>query len=153
MATTIYEYLLRRKADLEVRMVEAQRRAQLPFEDELKALGLALAAIERAGLGEGGVAGETASFAPGPSRRGRKSRSAREMILLVLGKDGVVIPAPDIAKQLTRRWGRAIPLAAVASELEALETDGVVRRLDDGWLRLEAPREATPYLVEARISA
>ena len=154
MATTIYDYLLRRKADLEVRMVEAQRRAQLPFEDELKALGLALTAIERAGLAEGGMVGEAASFAPnGPSRRGRKSRSAREMILLVLGKDGVVIPAPDIARQLTRRWGRAIPLAAVMSELEAMAADGLVQRVDDGWLRPDEPREAAPYPVDARISA
>ncbi len=28
MATTIYDYLLRRKADLEARMLEAQRRAR-----------------------------------------------------------------------------------------------------------------------------
>ncbi|MFZ0266526.1 MAG: hypothetical protein WAL33_02715, partial [Caulobacter sp.] len=38
MANTIYDYLLRRKADLEARMLEAQRRAQAPFEDELRAL-------------------------------------------------------------------------------------------------------------------
>ena len=45
MANT-YEFLLRRKADLEVRMIEAQRRAQEPFEGELKAIGVALGALE-----------------------------------------------------------------------------------------------------------
>ena len=44
MATT-YQYLLRRKAELESRMVEAQRRAQAPFENELRAIALALDAL------------------------------------------------------------------------------------------------------------
>ncbi|HWU79376.1 MAG TPA: hypothetical protein VN158_04835, partial [Caulobacter sp.] len=44
MATT-YQYLLRRKAELETRMIEAQRRAQAPFESELRAIILALDAL------------------------------------------------------------------------------------------------------------
>jgi hypothetical protein len=142
MATTIYDYLLRRKADLEARMLEAQRRAQAPFEDELRALSLALGAIERGGLadgvhGHGAVEGETASFATGASRRGRKPRSAREMILLVLGNGDAAIAASEISRKLTRRWGRAIPLAAVMLELQGLEQAGLVRRADTGWVRAD----------------
>ena len=149
MANTIYDYLLRRKADLEVRMLEAQRRAQVPFEDELRALSLALGAIERAGLAEG-VAGEPASFAHGaPSRRGRKGRSARDMILLVLGHDDASIAASEISRKLTRRWGRAIPLAAVMLELEGLEQEGRVRRCDTGWIRLEEPAEVSALVPQA----
>ncbi|MFT4255262.1 MAG: hypothetical protein QM608_22605 [Caulobacter sp.] len=128
MANT-YEFLLRRKADLEVRMIEAQRRAQEPFEGELKAIGLALGAIERAGLA---APAEPASFAA-PARRGRKPRSAREMILMALGREGAVLTAPDIVRQLERRWSRPLPLAAVLLELQSLEAERAVRRDGAGW--------------------
>jgi hypothetical protein len=145
MATTIYDYLLRRKADLEARMLEAQRRAQAPFEDELRALSLALSAIERGGLAAGAHAAalesEPASFASGASKRGRKPRSAREMILLVLGSGDAAIAASEISRKLTRRWGRAIPLAAVMLELQGLEQEGMVRRYDNGWVRVDEPAE------------
>jgi predicted hydrocarbon binding protein len=148
MATTIYDYLQRRKADLEARMLEAQRRAQAPFEDELRALSLALGAIERGGLAEH-IDGEPASFASGAAtRRGRKPRSAREMILMVLGKDDAAIAASEISRKLTRRWGRAIPLGAVMLELESLEQMGQVRRSDTGWVRVDEPAE-----VEIEIEA
>jgi hypothetical protein len=146
MATTIYDYLLRRKADLEARMLEAQRRAQAPFEDELRALSLALGAIERGGLAaaaQGGVDAEPASFTQGAtSKRGRKPRSAREMILMVLGSGDAAVAASEISRKLTRRWGRAIPLAAVMLELQGLEQEGQVRRSDAGWVRADEPAEA-----------
>jgi hypothetical protein len=145
MATTIYDYLLRRKADLEARMLEAQRRAQAPFEDELRALSLALSAIERGGLAAGAHAAlesEPASFASGASKRGRKPRSAREMILMVLGSGDAAIAASEISRKLTRRWGRAIPLAAVMLELQGLEQEGQVRRSDAGWVRNDEPAQA-----------
>ena len=150
MATTIYDYLLRRKADLETRMLEAQRRAQAPFEDELRALSLALGAIERGGLAEH-VDGEPISFAHGaPSRRGRKPRSAREMILLVLGNGDAAIAASEISRKLTRRWGRAIPLAAVMVELQDLEQEGLVRHCNKGWVRLDEPAATvTPFQISA----
>lgn len=150
MASTIYDYLLRRRADLETRMLEAQRRAQAPFEEELRALSLALGAIERGGLAEG-LAGEHASFAPdAPSRRGRKGRSTRDMILLVLGGGDAAIAASEISRKLTRRWGRAIPLAAVMLELQGLEQEGLVRRSEAGWVRLdEAEETAVPLPLEA----
>lgn len=154
MATTIYDYLLRRKADLEARMLEAQRRAQAPFEDELRALTLALGAIERGGLADGahghaGLEGEPASFATGASRRGRKPRSAREMILLVLGSGDAAIAASEISRKLTRRWGRAIPLAAVMLELEGLEQAGLARRTEAGWVRADQPEVEAEAEAEA----
>ncbi|MDG2531944.1 hypothetical protein [Caulobacter endophyticus] len=137
MANT-YEFLLRRKADLEVRMIEAQRRAQEPFEGELKAIGVALGALERAGLA---APGEPASFAA-PPRRGRKPRAARDMILMVLGREGAAMTAPEIVRQLERRWNRALPLAAVLLELQGLETDHRVRRDGPGWVALDAEEAA-----------
>ena len=152
MATTIYDYLLRRKADLEARMLEAQRRAQAPFEDELRALSLALGAIERGGLAAG-VEGEPASFAQAAtSRRGRKPRSAREMILMVLGGGDAAIAASEISRKLTRRWGRAIPLAAVMLELQGLEQEGLVRQTAAGWVRADEGVETeatTPLAISA----
>ena len=142
---TIYDYLRRRKADLEVRMIEAQRRAQEPFEVELRALDLALGAIERAGLAEG-VAGEEASFAPSTSgKRGRRGRSLRDMILLVLDKAGDGLDAAEIVRQLERRWSRAAPTAAVMLALQELEAEQGVRRAGAGWIRARsdgAAREA-----------
>lgn len=133
MATT-YEYLLRRKADLEVRMIEAQKRAQAPFEGELRAIGLALGAIERAGL----IEGEPASFAapaPAPARRGRRSRSTTDMILMVLERGGTGMAPADIAQHLERRWNRALSVATVLAELESLEAEGAVTRGAAGWSR------------------
>lgn len=155
MATTIYDYLLRRKADLEARMLEAQRRAQAPFEDELRALSLALGAIERGGLAAsahgGTVEGESASFATG-AKRGRKPRSTREMILLVLGSGDAAVAASEISRKLTRRWARAIPLAAVMLELKGLEEAGLARETKAGWVRADEPEteveaEAPPPLA------
>ncbi|CAN5513546.1 MarR family transcriptional regulator [soil metagenome] len=154
MATTTYDYLLRRKADLESRMSEAQRRAQAPFEDELRALSLALSAIERGGLGKGDVAAEPASFAPtdsaAPPRRGRKGRSLRDMILLVLARGEAAIAAPEISRQLTRRWGREAPLATMTLELQGLEQEGLVGRSGRGWVRLEETHDAIAPRLEAR---
>lgn len=137
MANT-YEFLLRRKADLEVRMIEAQRRAQEPFEGELKAIGVALGALERAGLA---APGEPATFAA-PARRGRKPRAARDMILMVLGREGAVMTVPEIVRQLERRWNRALPLAAVLLELQGLEADHRARRDGAGWIALDAEEAA-----------
>jgi hypothetical protein len=135
MATT-YAYLLRRKADLEVRMVEAQKRALAPFEGELRAISLALGAIERAGLGEDRVACEHPSFAPAtPTRRGRRSRSTGDMILMALQRGGAGRAAAEIAEQLERRWNRSVPVATILLELQQLELDGAVTRGPAGWSR------------------
>jgi hypothetical protein len=153
---TIYDYLLRRKADLEARMLEAQRRAQAPFEDELRAISLALGAIERGGLAagaHGGMDGEPVSFASGVSRRGRKPRSTREMILLVLGSGDAAIAASEISRKLTRRWARAIPLAAVMLELKGLEEAGLIRHTDSGWVRIDEAEAEVEVPAPLAISA
>jgi hypothetical protein len=135
MATT-YDYLLRRKADLEVRMAEAQKRALAPFEGEMRAIGLALGAIERAGLSEDRIAAEASAFSsPAPSRRGRRSRSIGDMILMALQQGGVGLAATDIAVQLERRWNRSVPATAITLELQQLEADGAVTRGAAGWTR------------------
>jgi hypothetical protein len=135
MATT-YDYLLRRKADLEVRMAEAQKRALAPFEGELRAISLALGAIERAGLSEDRIAAEASAFSsPAPSRRGRRSRSIGDMILMALQQGGAGLAATDIALQLERRWNRSLPATAITLELQQLEADGAVTRGSAGWIR------------------
>ena len=140
MATT-YEYLLRRKADLEVRMVEAQKRATAPFEGELRAIELAIGAIERAGLGDGKITGEAPAFAgvAAPSRRGRRSRTTGDMILMALERAEAGLGVAEIAQQLERRWKRSVPTAAVMLELQNLEAEGAAVRGTTGWTRGTVP--------------
>jgi hypothetical protein len=136
MATT-YQYLLRRKAELEDRMVEAQRKAQAPFESELRAIVLALDALNRAGMAERLVSTEQPSFAPpAPSRRGRRGRTTRDMILLVLAQAPGLTEA-EIARQLDHRWSRPATPALIARELEPLAAAGLVARSGPGWIRLD----------------
>lgn len=140
MATT-YQYLLRRKAELETRMIEAQRRAQAPFESELRAIILALDALKQAGMAERLSAGEPPSFAPPtPSKRGRRGRSTRDMILITL-QQAPGLNEAEIARQLDHRWSRPVTPAAVGRELEQLEVEAMVRRSGAGWIRLEEATE------------
>ena len=141
MATT-YQYLLRRKAELETRMIEAQRRAQAPFESELRAIILALDALKQAGMAERLSAGEPPSFAPpAPSKRGRRGRTTRDMILMTL-QQAPGLNEAEIARQLDHRWSRPVTPAAVGRELEQLEVEGMVRRSGAGWIRLEEAEAA-----------
>lgn len=136
MATT-YQYLLRRKAELETRMVEAQKRAQAPFEGELRAIVLALDALKQAGMSERLSTGEPAPFAaPTPGKRGRRGRSTRDMILISLAQAPGLNEA-EIARQLDHRWSRPVTPAQVGRELEQLEIEGMARRSGPGWIRLE----------------
>lgn len=126
-------------------MAEAQRRATAPFEGELRAIELALGAIERAGLGDGKVAGEAPSFAgvAAPSRRGRRSRTTGDMILMALERAGAGMGAAEIAQQLERRWNRSVPTAAVMLELQNLEAEGAAVRGAAGWTRGTVPTDLT----------
>lgn len=140
MATT-YQYLLRRKAELETRMVEAQRRAQAPFEGELKAILLALDALRQAGMAERLTTGEAPAFAPPtPGKRGRRGRSTRDMILMALTQAPGLNEA-EIARQLDHRWSRPVTSTVVGRELEPLEVEGLVKRSGSGWVRVEEPSE------------
>ncbi|ATC33189.1 hypothetical protein CA606_13125 [Caulobacter vibrioides] len=142
MATT-YQYLLRRKAELETRMVEAQRRAQAPFESELRAILLALDALRQAGMAERLTAGEAPAFAPPtPGKRGRRGRSTRDMILMTLAQAPGLNEA-EIARQLDHRWSRPVTPAVVGRELEPLAMEGLVKRSGAGWVRVEEPTERT----------
>lgn len=140
MATT-YQYLLCRKAELENRMAEAQRRALAPFENELKAIVLALEALKQAGMTERVATGEPAAFAPPtPGKRGRRGRSTRDMILMTLAQ-APGLTESEIARQLDHRWSRPITPAAVARELEPLAIEGLVKRTGAGWLKVEEPSD------------
>lgn len=136
MATT-YQYLLRRKAELETRMVEAQKRAQAPFESELRAIILALDALKQAGMSERLSTGEPAPFAPPtPGKRGRRGRSTRDMILMSLVQAPGLNEA-EIARQLDHRWSHPVTPAQVGRELEQMEIEGMARRSGPGWIRVE----------------
>lgn len=119
-------------------MVEAQKRATAPFEGELRAIELAIGAIERAGLGDGKVAGEAPSFAgvaATPTRRGRRSRTTGDMILMALEQSETGMAISDITQQLERRWNRSVPTSVVMLELQNLEAEGAAVRGTSGWLR------------------
>lgn len=140
MATT-YQYLLRRKAELETRMVEAQKRAQAPFESELRAIILALDALKQAGMSERLSTGEPAAFAPPtPGKRGRRGRSTRDMILMTLAQAPGLNEA-EIARQLDHRWSRPVTPTQVGRELEQMEIEGMARRSGPGWIRIEEPAQ------------
>ncbi len=142
MATT-YQDLLRRKAELETRMVEAQRRAQAPFESELRAILLALGALRQAGMAERLTAREAPAFAPPtPGKRGRRGRSTRDMILMTLAQAPGLNEA-EIARQLDHRWSRPVTPALVGRELEPLAMEGLVKRSGAGWVRVEEQTERT----------
>ncbi len=141
MATT-YQYLLRRQAELEARMIEAQRRAQAPFESELRAIVLALDALKQAGMAERLSTGEPPSFAPPtPGKRGRRGRSTRDMILMTL-QQAPGLNEAEIARQLDHRWSRPVTPVAVGRELEAMEVEGLARRSGPGWIRIEEASDA-----------
>lgn len=141
MATT-YQLLLRRKAELETRMIEAQRRAQAPFESELRAIILALDALKQAGMAERLSAAEPAPFAPPtPGKRGRRGRSTRDMILMTLAQAPGLNEA-EIARQLDHRWSRPVTPVQVGRELETLEVEGLAKRSGPGWIRLEEQQVA-----------
>ena len=95
-----------RKAELENRMIEAQRRAQAPFESELRAIVLALDALKQAGMAERLSSGEAPSFAPQPpptpSRRGRRGRTTRDMILMTVRDNG---PGLDLSESVREGIG------------------------------------------------
>ncbi|WP_297513879.1 hypothetical protein [uncultured Caulobacter sp.] len=136
MATT-YKYLLRRRAELETRVVEARQRAQAPFESELRAIALALEALERAGMADPLTADEPAAFAPPtPGKRGRRGRSTRDMILMAL-RCAPGLNEAEIARQLDHRWSRPVTPVAVGRELERLAAEARVCRSGAGWIRVE----------------
>lgn len=141
MATT-YQMLLRRKTELENRMIEAQRRAQAPFESELRAIVLALDALKQAGMAErlSSGASAAATAAPTPSRRGRRGRTTRDMILMALGQSPGLNEA-EIARQLDHRWSRPVTPTAVGRELQAMAAEGLTRRSGSGWIRLDLTAE------------
>jgi hypothetical protein len=141
--SSIYEYLLQRRADLEDRIVEAQMKVQAPFDDELNALSLALDALQRGGLTDTGVVAEEASFAPS-AKRGRKPRSTAQMVLMVLEQRGSALSVSDIAQQVARRWARQVSLANIRLELLALERAGAVRQGAYGWVRVATRAQTAP---------
>lgn len=143
MATT-FQMLMRRKSELENRMVEAQRRAQAPFESELRAIVLALDALKQAGMAERLSSGEAPTFAaPQPSRRGRRGRTTRDMILMALAQSPGLNEA-EIARQLDHRWSRPVTPTAVGRELDALQAEGLTRRSGPGWIRLDLTNAEAP---------
>jgi hypothetical protein len=150
--STIYEYLLQRRADLEDRIVEAQLKVQAPFDEELNALSLALDALERGGLAEARVDEEEASFAP-PSKRGRKPRSTRQMVLMVLEQRGAPLAASDIVQQVARRWARQASLANIRLELLALEQSGAARQDIHGWVHVATRTDRAPEPEGLSLSA
>jgi len=150
MATT-YQYLLRRKVELESRMVEAQKRAQAPFESELRAIILALDALKQAGMSER-LSGEPPAFAPPtPSKRGRRGRSTRDMILMALVQAPGLNEA-EIARQLDHRWSRPVTPAQVGRELEQMEIEGMARRSGPGWVRIQEAPQNVPENAQERPS-
>lgn len=151
MATT-YQMLLRRKTELENRMIEAQRRAQAPFESELRAIVLALDALKQAGMAERLSSGDPAALAaPQPSRRGRRGRTTRDMILMALGQSPGLNEA-EIARQLDHRWSRPVTPTAVGRELQAMAAEGLTRRSGSGWIRLDLTAEPPRAEEEDRVS-
>ena len=141
----IRKLLLQHRAEVQEQMLAARAKAAAPFEEELRAVNIALAALDGAPL----LAEEDAPApAPKPERarktglsRGRIKRSLNDMVLAALRAHDEGADTGEIMESLERRWNRSFQESRVVEELRVLAEAGAVI-LDRGHWRLRAQPDA-----------
>lgn len=143
----IRKLLLQHRAEVQAQMVAARAKAAEPFEAELRAVNIALAALDGAPLIEE-ERDETAAPAPKaePVRksglsRGRIKRSLEDMILAALRAHDEGADTGTILESLERRWNRSFQESRVVEELRRLAADRVVV-LERGHWRMKVQPDA-----------
>lgn len=136
----IRKLLLQHRAEVQAQMVAARARAAEPFEEELRAVNIALAALDGAPLME--AEPDESPPAPAPVRkaglgRGRIKRSLEDMILAALRAHEEGADTGTILESLERRWNRSFQESRVVEELRRLASDRTVV-LERGHWRMQA---------------
>lgn len=141
----IRKLLLQHRAEVQEQMLAARAKAAAPFEEELRAVNIALAALDGAPL----LAEEDTPLpAPKTERarktglpRGRIKRSLNDMILAALRAHDEGADTGEIMESLERRWNRSFQESRVVEELQSLADSGAVV-LERGHWRLRAQSDA-----------
>ena len=144
----IRKLLLQHRAEVQAQMVAARAKAAEPFEAELRAVNIALAAVDGAPLIEAEHDESPPAAAPKaePVRksglsRGRIKRSLEDMILAALRAHDEGADTGTILDSLERRWNRSFQESRVVEELRRLAADRTVV-LERGHWRLKAQSDA-----------
>ncbi|MES2724993.1 MAG: hypothetical protein V4656_17710 [Pseudomonadota bacterium] len=144
----IRKLLLQHRAEVQAQMVAARAKAAEPFEAELRAVNIALAALDGAPLIEAEHDDSAPAAAPKaePVRksglsRGRIKRSLEDMILAALRAHDEGADTGTIMESLERRWNRSFQESRVVEELRRLAADRVVV-LERGHWRMKVQPDA-----------
>ncbi|MFD3264454.1 hypothetical protein [Phenylobacterium ferrooxidans] len=138
----IRKLLLQHRAEVQAQMVAARAKAAEPFEEELRAVNIALAALDGAPL----IEAEQDESPPRPRAepvrkaglgRGRIKRSLEDMILAALRAHDEGADTGTILESLERRWNRSFQETRVVEELRRLAADRTVV-LERGHWRMQA---------------
>ena len=140
----IRKLLLQHRAEIQAQMVVARAKAVEPFEEELRAVNIALAALDGAPLLEAEHEEPPPVSAPRaePVRRaglgrGRIKRSLEDMILAALRAHDEGADTGTVLQSLERRWNRSFQESRVVEELRRLAADRTVI-LERGHWRMNA---------------
>jgi hypothetical protein len=143
----IRKLLLQHRAEVQAQMVAARAKAAQPFEEELRAVNIALAALDGAPLIEEERCDDVA---PAPKAepvrksglgRGRIKRSLEDMILAALRAHDEGADTGSILESLERRWNRSFQESRVVDELRRLSAANTVV-LERGHWRLKVQPDA-----------
>lgn len=141
----IRKLLLQHRAEVQEQMLAARAKAAAPFEEELRAVNIALAALDGAPL----LAEEDVPLPAHKSERARKTglprgrikRSLNDMVLAALRAHDEGADTGEIMESLERRWNRNFQESRVVEELRNLAETGAVV-LERGHWRLRAQPDA-----------
>lgn len=128
-------------------MVAARAKAAEPFERELRAVDIALAALDGAPLIEAepdespAAASKAEPLRKSGLSRGRIKRSLQDMILAALRAHDEGADTGMILESLERRWNRNFQESRVVEELRRLAADRTIV-LERGHWRMKAQSDA-----------
>ena len=156
----IRKLLLQHKAEVQAQMAVARAKADEPFEEELRAVNIALAALDGAPLMEEDQTPDSpqAGGRPVTARktglpRGRIKRSLEDMILAALRAHDEGADTGTILDSLERRWNRGFQESRVVEELRRLAAERIVVLERGHWRLLVQPDAWTGDVVAPGVAA
>ena len=143
----IRKLLLQHRSEVQAQMVAARAKVAEPFERELRAVNIALAALDGAPL----IEAEPDESSPATPKvepvrksgltRGRIKRSLQDMILAAVRAHDEGADTGTILESLERRWNRGFQESRVVEELRRLAAERTIV-LDRGHWRMPVPPDA-----------